>query len=81
MHKQKLLVLFSHIEENARVIIVRVFVIDPNLYFAAQQNLNLALLQILEKEEIDHLHVELEKQLQDYKQLKQNGSPSVAMII
>ncbi|NEO91188.1 MAG: mechanosensitive ion channel [Moorea sp. SIO3G5] len=81
LHKQNMLVLFSHIEQNARVIIVRVFVIDPNLYFAAQQNLNLAILEILEKEEIDHLHVELEKQLQDYKQLKENSSPSVAMII
>ncbi|NEP52332.1 MAG: mechanosensitive ion channel [Moorea sp. SIO3C2] len=80
LHKQNMLVLFSHIEENARVIIVRVFVIDPNLYSSAQQDLNLTLLQILEKEEIAHLHVELEKQLQDYKQVKENGSPSVAMI-
>ncbi|NEO71351.1 mechanosensitive ion channel domain-containing protein [Moorena sp. SIO3H5] len=80
LHEQKKLVLFSHIEENARVIIIRVFVTDPNLYFAAQQTLNLALLEILEKEEIDHLHVDLQKQLQDYKQLNENGSPSVAMM-
>ncbi|NEO66234.1 MAG: mechanosensitive ion channel, partial [Moorea sp. SIO4G2] len=72
LHKQKMLVLFSKIEENARVIIVRVFVIDPNLYYAAQQDLNIAILEILQKEEIDHLHIELEKQLQDYKQMKGN---------
>ncbi|NEQ83458.1 MAG: mechanosensitive ion channel [Moorea sp. SIO2I5] len=72
LHKQKMKVLFSHIEENARVIMIRVFVIDPKLYTPAQQSLNIAILEILEKEEIDHLHIELEKQLQDYKQSKGN---------
>ncbi|WP_293023780.1 mechanosensitive ion channel domain-containing protein, partial [Moorena sp. SIO3I8] len=72
LHKQKMKVLFSHIEENARVIMIRVFVIDTNLEYSAQQDLNIAILEILEKEEIDHLHIELEKQLQDYKQSKGN---------
>ena len=80
LHKTKKIVLFSHIEENARVIKITVFVIDTNLYFSAQQSLNLALLEILEKEEIDHLHVDLQKQIEDYKQLNKNGSPSMAMI-
>ncbi|NEP48746.1 MAG: mechanosensitive ion channel [Moorea sp. SIO3C2] len=72
LHKQKIKVLFSHIEDNARVIKIRVYVIDINLYSAAQQDLNIALLEILEKEEIDHLHIELEKQIEDYKQMKGN---------
>ncbi|NEO78939.1 mechanosensitive ion channel domain-containing protein [Moorena sp. SIO4G3] len=72
LHKQKMVVLFSHIEENARVIMIRVFVIEPDLYFDALQNLNISILEILEKEEIDHLHIELEKQLEDYKQRKGN---------
>ncbi|AOW98965.1 mechanosensitive ion channel protein MscS [Moorena producens PAL-8-15-08-1] len=72
LHKQKMVVLFSHIEENARVIMLRVFVIDPDLYVDALQDLNIAILEILEKEEIDHLHIELEKQLEDYKQMKGN---------
>ncbi|WP_424097271.1 mechanosensitive ion channel domain-containing protein [Moorena producens] len=72
LHKQKMKVLFSHIEDNARVIKIIVYVIDINLYTTAQQTLNLALLEILEKEEIEHLHIELEKQLEDYKQRKGN---------
>ncbi|NEP99799.1 mechanosensitive ion channel domain-containing protein [Moorena sp. SIO3F7] len=70
LHKQKFAVVFSKIEENARVIMIRVFVIDPDLYYDANQGLNIAILEILEKEEIDHLHIELEKQLEDYKQMK-----------
>jgi len=72
LHKEKMKVLFSHIEENARVILITVYVIDINLYNTAQQSLNIALLEILEKEEINHLHIELEKQIQDYKQIKGN---------
>ncbi|NEP48747.1 MAG: mechanosensitive ion channel [Moorea sp. SIO3C2] len=69
LHKQQMLVLLSSIEENARVIIVRAFGIDKNLYFAAMNDLNIAILEILQKQEIDHLHVELKKDLKDYKQL------------
>ncbi|AOY79436.2 mechanosensitive ion channel [Moorena producens JHB] len=72
LHKQKMVVLFSHIEENARVIMIRVFVIEPDLYFDALNDLNIGILEILEKEEIEHLHVELEKQLEDYKHRKGN---------
>ncbi|AOW98967.1 mechanosensitive ion channel protein MscS [Moorena producens PAL-8-15-08-1] len=72
LHKQKFTVVFSKIEENARVIMLRVFVIDTKLYHSAKQDLNIAILEILEKEQIDHLHIELEKQLEDYKQMKAN---------
>ncbi len=72
LHKQKMKVLFSHIEDNARVIKIIVYVIDINLYSAAQQTLNISILEILEKEDIDHLHIELEKQIEDYKQMKGN---------
>ncbi|NEO73921.1 mechanosensitive ion channel domain-containing protein [Moorena sp. SIO3H5] len=72
LHKQKMKVLFSHIEDNARVIKIIVYVIDLNLYSAAQQTLNISILEILEKEEIDHLHIELEKQIEDYKNMKGN---------
>ncbi|WP_424097270.1 mechanosensitive ion channel family protein [Moorena producens] len=69
LHKQEMFVLLSSIEENARVILVRAFSIDKKLYFAAINDLNIAILQILQKQEIDHLHVELKKDLKDYKQL------------
>ncbi|NEO72550.1 MAG: mechanosensitive ion channel protein MscS, partial [Moorea sp. SIO3H5] len=64
-------VVFSRLEQNARVIKIRVFVIDPKLYYDVQNNLNLAVLEILEKEEIDHLHIELEKEIEDYKKMKE----------
>ncbi|WAN69223.1 mechanosensitive ion channel [Moorena producens JHB] len=44
LHKQKMFVLLSSIEENARVILVRVFVIDIKFYFAAMNDLNIAIL-------------------------------------
>ncbi|NEO36954.1 MAG: mechanosensitive ion channel [Moorea sp. SIOASIH] len=69
LHKQEMFVLLSSIEENARVILVRAFSIDKKLYFSAINDLNIAILQILQKQEIDHLHVELKKDLKDYKQL------------
>ncbi|AOW98968.1 mechanosensitive ion channel protein MscS [Moorena producens PAL-8-15-08-1] len=72
LHKQKMFVLLTSIEENARVILVRAFCLDRKLYFAAMNDLNIAILEILQKEEIDHLHVYLRKELQDYKQLKEN---------
>ncbi|NES46229.1 mechanosensitive ion channel family protein [Moorena sp. SIO2C4] len=69
LHKQQMLVLLSSIEENARVILVRAFGIDKNLYYAAMNDLNIAILEILQKQEIDHLHIELKKDIKDYKQL------------
>jgi MscS family membrane protein len=50
---------FKEIEKNARVIEIMAFVNDDNLYFHAEKNLNLALLELLESQGIDSLHVEL----------------------
>jgi MscS family membrane protein len=61
---------FKQIENNARVIEIMAFVNDDNLYFDAETNLNLAILELLEKEEIDFLYVELETSPEKYKQSK-----------
>ncbi|NES20517.1 MAG: mechanosensitive ion channel [Symploca sp. SIO3E6] len=63
LNNEKILVVFSRLEQNARVIKIRVFVIDPKLYYDVQSNLNLAILEILEAEEINQLHVSLNKEL------------------
>lgn len=59
---------FGQIEQNARVIEVRTFVNDANLYFDAERNLNLAVLELLEQEGIDFLFVEIESNPSSYKQ-------------
>ena len=59
---------FSRIERNARVIEIRGFVNDTNLYYDVEKGLNLAILEILEKEGIDSLYVELETTPEKYKQ-------------
>jgi MscS family membrane protein len=59
---------FKQIEQNSRVIEFIGFVNDDNLYFDAEKNLNLAILDLLEKEGIDFLHVELRTEPQKYKQ-------------
>ncbi|MFB2836680.1 mechanosensitive ion channel family protein [Floridanema evergladense] len=53
------IVRFKQIEQNARVIEVIAFVNDDNLYFDAERELNLTILELLEQEGIDFLHVEL----------------------
>ncbi len=63
----KCLVRFGAIEENARVISIRGFVEDLNLYFANEEKLNLAVLEILEQEGIDSLHVDLRTDPENYK--------------
>ncbi|MEH2191886.1 MAG: hypothetical protein V7K98_04380 [Nostoc sp.] len=59
---------FKKIEDNARIIEIMAFVNDDNLYFDAEKHLNLAILELLEKEEIDFLHVKLETSPEKYKQ-------------
>jgi MscS family membrane protein len=59
---------FKQIENNARVIEVMAFVNDDNLYFDAEKNLNLAILELLQKEGIDFLYVELETSPEKFKQ-------------
>ena len=63
----KCLVRFSGIEENARVIQIRAFVEDLNLYFSNEEKLNLAILAMLEREGIDSLRVHLRTDPEDYK--------------
>jgi MscS family membrane protein len=58
---------FKKIEQNARVIEVMAFVNDDNLYFDAEKNLNLAILEMLEAEGIDSLYVELRTEPEKYK--------------
>lgn len=59
---------FKQIENNARVIEVMAFVNDDNLYFDAEKNLNLAILELLQKEGIDFLYVQLETSPKKFKQ-------------
>jgi MscS family membrane protein len=64
----EMIVRFSHIENNARVIKVVAFVNDENLYFDAEKNLNLAILELLEQEGINFLYVDLRTEPEKYKQ-------------
>jgi MscS family membrane protein len=59
---------FTKIEQNARTIEVMTFVNDDNAYFDAEKQLNLAILELLEYEKIDFLHVELRTEPERYKQ-------------
>jgi MscS family membrane protein len=63
----KCTVRFKNIEKNARVIELMAFVNDDNLYFDAERNLNLAILELLEQEGIDSLYVELRTEPEKYK--------------
>lgn len=64
----EIIVRFSHIENNARVIKVVCFVNDENLYFEAEKNFNLAILELLEQEGINFLYVDLRTDPEKYKQ-------------
>jgi MscS family membrane protein len=61
---------FKSIVDNARVIEIMAYVNDDNLYFDAEKNLNLAILDLLEQEGIDFLSVKLETDPGKYKQSK-----------
>lgn len=65
---------FKKIEQNARVIEVIAFVNDDNLYFEAEKNLNLAILELLEREKIDFLYIDLETTPEKYKPSWQNAN-------
>lgn len=51
---------FKKIEQNARIIEVMAYVNDDNLYFEAEKQLNLAVLEVFEREGLDFLTVEVE---------------------
>ncbi len=61
---------FVNLEQNARVIQIRAMCNDMNLYFDAERNLNLAILELLEQEGIDFLHVRIETSPDKFKQLE-----------
>jgi len=68
---KEIIVRFSQIEFNARVIKIVAFVNDDKLYFDAEKDLNIAILELLEKEGIDFLTVKLETAPDKYKQSMQ----------
>jgi MscS family membrane protein len=51
---------FKKIEQNARIIEVMAYVNDDNLYFEAEKQLNLAVLEVFEREGLDFLTFEVE---------------------
>ncbi len=61
---------FSKIEFNARVIEILAFVNDEKIYFKAEKQLNLAILELLEREGIDFLSVQLQIDTDGYNQGK-----------
>lgn len=65
---------FKKIENNARVIEVIAFINDDNLYFDAERNLNLAILELLEQEGIDFLYVELKTEPEKYKSMTNSSN-------
>ncbi|MFB2975853.1 mechanosensitive ion channel family protein [Microseira sp. BLCC-F43] len=65
---KEIIVRFSKIENNARVINIVAVVNDENLYFDAEKNLNIAILELLEQESIDFLYVDLRTDPEKYKQ-------------
>jgi MscS family membrane protein len=64
------IVRFKQIEDNARIIEMMAFVNDDNLYFEAEKNLNLAILELLEQEGIDFLHIELRTDPENYQKTR-----------
>lgn len=62
----KCFVWLDRLEQNARIINIRVFNNNLDLYFDACQELNLAILALLEKEGIDTLHLEFRTYLENY---------------
>ena len=70
----KCLVRFKKIEQNARVIEIRAYVNDVSLYFAAERKLNLGILELLERENIDSLYIKLETDPEQNKRHQQSAN-------
>ncbi|MEG4145520.1 mechanosensitive ion channel domain-containing protein [Microcoleus sp. Pol12B5] len=64
---ERCFVWLDRLEQNARVINIRAFNNNLDLYFDACHELNLAILSLLEKEGIDTLHLEFRTYLGSYK--------------
>jgi len=71
------LVWLDRLEQNARIINIRAFNNNLDLYFDACQELNLAILALLEKEGIDTLHLEFRTYLENYKQTWEKTGKSI----
>lgn len=67
----------DRLEQNARIINIRAFNNNLDLYFDACQELNLAILALLEKEGIDTLHLEFRTYLESYKQTWERTGKSI----
>lgn len=67
----------DRLEQNARIINIRAFNNNLDLYFDACQELNLAILALLEKEGIDTLHLEFRTYLESYKQTLERTGKSI----
>ncbi|MEG4961852.1 MULTISPECIES: mechanosensitive ion channel domain-containing protein [unclassified Microcoleus] len=67
----------DRLEQNARIINIRAFNNNLDLYFDACQELNLAILSLLEKEGIDTLHLEFITYLESYKQTLERTGKSI----
>lgn len=70
----KTTIYFKGLEENARVINVRVYVnvISNKIYYETWERVNLAILKLLEKEGIDPIHVFLRTDPEVYKKSKES---------
>ena len=67
----------DRLEQSARIINIRAFNNNLDLYFDACQELNLAILALLEKEGIDTLHLEFRTYLESYKQTWEKTGKSI----
>ncbi|NEO32119.1 MAG: mechanosensitive ion channel [Symploca sp. SIO3C6] len=66
---EKVIVRFQKLEDNARVILITVLVDQLGLYSTVEEQLNVAILELLEQEGIDSLSVKLQTEPQKYSQL------------
>ena len=74
---ERCFVWLDRLEQNARVINIRAFNNNRDLYFNACQELNLGILALLEKEGIDTLHLEFRTYLESYKQTLEKTGKSI----
>jgi MscS family membrane protein len=74
---ERCFVWLDRLEENARIINIRAFNNNLDLYFNACHELNLAILALLEKEGIDTLHLEFRTYLESYKPTWQKTGKSI----
>ncbi|MEG4234928.1 mechanosensitive ion channel [Microcoleus sp. Pol11C3] len=74
---ERCFVWLDRLEQNARIINIRAFNNNLDLYFDACQELNLAILALLEKEGIDTLHLEFRTYLESYKQTLEKTGKSI----